>query len=199
MKMKLTHLPLLFVMVACTSCHLRETPVHSPLVWKYLGMHAGVSVVKLSDDEGRQEPYALWWRVNDPPKRTPLTWENEGIYLSGEIEYRRYPELTRILADAGVVVSNAFVARDIRDLFDVVMKPENFITRRDYLVEDVARTGNVWVVEARYWGSPDDWHRRPSKVVCKIMVSDSNTIQDVIEEVHLRPMDTEEWKRRTKT
>ena len=161
-------------------------------------MHAGVSSVKVADREGRQESYALWWRVDGPPKRIPLTLENEGIYLSGEMEYRRYPELTKILRDADVVVSNAFVARDIHDLIDLVMKPENSTTRLDYLVEAVTRTGNVWMVESRYWGSPDDWHRRPSKVVCKISVNESDMIQNVIEEVHRRPMDTEEWKHGTK-
>jgi hypothetical protein len=171
---------------------------------KYLAYPSGIVVEKVYDKDGFSESYAIsdmWggvpgWGKNPKYEKRKLSSVSDGKAFTAEVSCRTYPELTEILRNSGTVVSNAFVARDIRDLFEVVMKSRNDITR-DYLVESVRRSNGAWVVEAKYWGNVDDSHRRPSKIVHRILVNQSNQLRNVVEELHPRPMDTEEWKHRT--
>lgn len=174
----------------------RTEPIYHPLVMKYLGYPSGIVVEKVYDKDGFCESYAIsdmWggvpgWGENPAYTRKQLTWTDDSSVSTSEATSRTYPELTDILRNSDTVVSNAFTARDIRDLFEVVMKSKNDISRH-YLVESVARTGSVWLVGSAYWGNVDDKHRRPSKIIYSIVVDESNRLQNVVEEIYPRPMD----------
>jgi len=91
----------------------------------------------------------------------------------------RYPEFTTIVRDCQIAVTNSIIACDIADLVWVVMHggPSD-----EFLVESAARTGLAWRVQSRYYGSPDDAHRRSGGYVFSILLDESDVITNLVVE-----------------
>lgn len=167
----------------------KEKEIWHPLIYKYMGCP---SVVQVGGDV-----YTQTW-ITDPPERHRLEWHQDvwsrDIFSWAEIQHEYHTGLSQILKNNGIVVSDAIIANDIQQLMDVIM-PVNVYS--EYLVESIEHSQTVWTVDKKYYGCPDDRHRRPSRIVFKIHTDSAGLLTNIVKEVHPRPMDVESPKSRS--
>jgi hypothetical protein len=144
-----------------------------------------------------EDAYAV--DAHDKSKRIHLTDHSVPLADARPCPVRvSYPQLTEILQDSNIVVSNSLVASQVRTLVYVIMDagyPDGLAV--EYAPNSVYMTNHIWNIIDGYWGGPDDWHRRPSKVVHRIFVDQTGLLTNFVSDVYPRPMDMESWKHRT--
>lgn len=187
--MKNSQSALLLILLAAilTACSKeKEEQIWNPHVVKYLYNNTNNAAYLVRVDG---EPYAEDWNKT-PPERRKISWHQErwnpDPSYGGMGWSDHHTAFAQILQANNIVVSNALVANDIKCLVDEVMRIN---INSEFLVDSITCSQSIWSVESRYYGGPDDWHRRPSKVITKIYTDGAGVITNIIKDVYPRPMD----------
>lgn len=182
MKTQATIIVLALVACAVWGCRQREEQIWDPLVFKYF--HFGPVILNRSENKTFFLDY-----TKDPPARRVFSFRDSHIPTNSvDIHAREYPEFTSLLRTNGIVITNAITALDVRNLAAIALSP---FFPTEYLVENVTLRNAQWVLEERYWGSPDDAHRVPSKIIHRLHVDPDGLFTNMTTLYYPRQMDME--------
>lgn len=157
---------ILCCLVGCSNVTPQDS-VRSPLITKYLSQ--GQPEVRVFNQHGKL--YAIIGY------RAAMKFSfDSSLVADGDAKRIECPEIDKLLRMKRIKVADSLGALNIKSLWDLLAGRDY---SGEYLAEDVTKSNGVWTITSRFFGSPDDGHRRSRLIIHELDVDNNDFLTTV--------------------